>query len=239
MTLDELIDRTRAEATSSEPIDVLASAAGRQQELADLGDQLLDHFVQEARTSGCSWAQIGGALGVTKQAAQQRHSAERGLFSRLKGAVGGTVSGKFARFSQDARSAVVRAQEEARQFCHDQIGPEHLLLGVAAQTGTIGANALREVGADADRLRAAVEEIDGRGSRMPSGHIRFAPQAKKLLELALRQSIHLGHNYIGTEHIVLGVITDGTGRAVQVLRHCGVPLDDLRAAVLSLLDQQK
>jgi hypothetical protein len=238
MTLNELIDRTRAEADSSEPLDLLSSAAGRQQELSELGDQLLDHFVQEARSSGYSWSAIGGALGVTKQAAQQRHTGEKGFVGKIVGALSGKVSGMFARFSQSARSAVVQAQEEARHLHHEQIGPQHVLIGVATQRESIGARALAEAGVDAAGLRAAVEDIDGRGKNWVAGHIRFSPQAKKLLELSLRQSIHLGHNYIGTEHIVLGVITDGTGPAVQVLKHCGVDLEALRAGVLRLLDQQ-
>ena len=121
MTLDEHITQTRVLAGSAEPLEVLASAARRQQELADLGEKLLDHFVQEARTAGCSWSQIGTALGVTKQAAQQRHSTLRSLIGKFKATVESSLEGAFTRFTGNARRAVVLAQEEARRLCHDHI----------------------------------------------------------------------------------------------------------------------
>lgn len=244
MTLDDLIAGTRAEVAGSEPLDVLVTAARRQRNLAELGDQLLDHFVQEARAAGCSWSQIGAALGVTRQAAQQRHSGDRGLLGRLKGAVTETLSGLFKRFSREARAAVVQAQEEARLLGHDYIGTEHLLLGIAAQNAGAGAGALAASGVDLAKLRTTAEEVVGRGVSAPAGHIRFNAgvrfnaEAKAALERSLRQASGLGHNYIGTGHVLLALIPDGSGAAARILTRCDVDLAGLRSTVRALLAQR-
>ncbi len=237
MTLDELIAHTRADAHSLEPLKLLATAARQQQELADLGEKLLDHFVQEARTAGCSWSQIGAALGVTKQAAQQRHSALRSLIGKLKQGVESAMEGTFGRFTGRARRVVVLAQEEARRLHHDHIGTEHVLLGLLAEGEGIGAQALVGAGITLDAARAEVEKIVGCGKGTPKGHIPFTPCAKKALELALRESLHLGHNYIGTEHILLGLLREGKGAGVQAMVAAGAQLDQLRDTVLALLKQ--
>jgi Clp amino terminal domain, pathogenicity island component len=237
MTLDELITQTQGQASSAEPLEVLASAARRQEELADLGEKLLDHFVQEARTAGCSWSQIGTALGVTRQAAQQRHSALRSLIGKLKGGVESVMEGAFTRFSDRARLVVVLAQDEARRLGHDYIGTEHLLLGLLAEGEGIGAQALQGASITLEGARAGVAEIVGYGQGTPGGHIPFAPRAKKVLELALRESLRLNHNYIGTEHILLGLLREGEGAGAQVVAAAGVQPDQLRASVLTLLKQ--
>jgi Clp amino terminal domain, pathogenicity island component len=234
MTLDELIVQTRSCALSLEPLTLLASAARQQQELADLGEKLLDHFVQEARTAGCSWSQIGTALGVTKQAAQQRHSTVRSLISKLKEGVASSLEGMVARFTVGARRAVVLAQEEARNLRHDHIGTEHLLLGVLAEGEGIGAQALVDADLTLDAVRVEVERIVGRGTRARKGHIPFTPRAKKVLELALRQALKLGHNHIGTEHILLGLLHEGQGAGVQAAVAAGAQLEQLRESVEAL-----
>ena len=237
MTLDELVTQTREQALSVDPLAVLASAASRQQELADLGEKLLDHFVQEARAAGCSWSQIGTALGVTKQAAQQRHSALRSLLGKFRGGVASAVEGMFTRFTPPAREVVVLAQEEAVRLRHHYIGTEHLMLGLLVEGESVGAQALQGAGITLDAARAGVEEIIGCGQTTPSGHISFTPRAKKVLELALRESHRLGHNYIGAEHILLGLLREGEGVGVQVVVAAGAKPDELRTSVLALLDQ--
>ncbi len=237
MTLDELIAQTREQASSPQPVELLASAARRQQELADLGEKLLDHFVQEARTAGCSWSQIGTALGVTKQAAQQRHSVVRSLIGKFKGGVESAVGGMFTRFTPPARQVVVLAQEEARRLRHNYIGTEHLLLGLLAGGEGVAAQALQDAGITLDTARAGVEKIIGCGEEAPSGHVPFTPRSKKVLELSLRESHHLGHNYIGTEHVLLGLLREGEGVAAHVIVAAGVQLDQLRDSVLTLLKQ--
>jgi hypothetical protein len=238
MTLDELITQTREQASNPEPIEVLASAARREQELADLGEQLLDYFVQEARAAGCSWSQIGTTLGVTKQAAQQRHSALRSLIGKFKGGVESTLTrGMFTRFTPAARRVVVLAQEQARRLRHDYIGTEHLLLGLLAEGEGVGAQALQDAGITLDAARAGIEEIIGCGEQTPSGHVPFTPRSKKVLELALRESRHLSHHYIGTEHILLGLLREGQGVGAQVIAQTGAQPAQLRANVLTLLDK--
>jgi ClpA/ClpB-like protein len=237
MILDELVTQTRERAGSSEPLEVLASAACRQQELADLGEKLLDHFVQEARTAGCSWSQIGTALGVTRQAAQQRHSTLRSLIGKLKGGVESVMEGAFSRFSDRARLVVVLAQDEARRLGHNYIGTEHLLLGLLVEGEGIGARALQEAGITLDTARAGVEKIVGCGQETPSGHLPFVSRAKKVLELALRESLRLNHNHIGTEHILLGLLREGEGAGVQIIAAAGVQPEQLRDSVLAMLDR--
>jgi hypothetical protein len=235
MTLEELIAQTKSQAVSLEPLTQLASAAHQQQKLADLGEQLLDHFVQEARAAGCSWSQIGTALGVSKQAAQQRHSVLRSLIGKLKEGVASTVEGTFRRFTPRARMAVVLAQEEARQLRHHHIGTEHLLLGLLADGEGVAAQALQGAGITVDAARAEISEITAPGQDTPKNHIPFTPQAKKVLELALRESLDLGHKFLGTEHILLGLLRESAGVAAQVLVKLGADLGQLRASVLDLL----
>ena len=236
MTLDELITQTRSHALSLEPLTLLTSAARQQQELVELGEKLLDHFVQEARTAGCSWSQIGTALGVSKQAAQQRHSALRSLIGRFVDGVESVMGGHMLkRFTSRARRVVVRGQEEARTLCHDHMGTEHLLLGLLAEGEGVAAQALQQAGVTLDAARAEIVEIVGRGQDMTKGHIPFTPRAKKVLELALREALQFGHTFLGTEHILLGLIREGQGLAAQVMIKLDVDLNDLRASVLALL----
>jgi len=237
MTLDELISQTRAQTQSLDPLDLLAGAARRQQELADVGEKLLDHFVQQARSVGCSWSQIGAALGVSKQAAQQRHSALRSFIGKFVSGVEAAKGHAFKRFTSRARQAVVLGQEEARTLRHDYMGTEHLLLGLLAEGGGVASQALQQAGITLDAVRAEVEETVGCGEATPRGHIPFTPQAKKVLELALREALQLGHNFLGTEHVLLGLIRDGEGLATQVLVKLGANLNQLRDNVLVLLNR--
>jgi ATP-dependent Clp protease ATP-binding subunit ClpC len=146
----------------------------------------------------------------------------------------------FQRFTDRARRAVVRAQEEARTLDHHHLGPEHLLLALTHESiGGLGAGALESLGIGLDAVRQRVEEVTGRGEQAPSGRIPFTPQAKKVLELSLQESRGLGHNYIGTEHILLGVIHQGEGVAGQVLSELGASLDGAREQVIRLLDEYR
>ncbi len=237
MTLDELITQTRAQAQSIEPLTLLASAARRQQELSGVGDKLLDHFVQEARAAGCSWSQVGTALGVSKQAAQQRHSALRSFIGKFVDSVESISAAVFKRFTARARRTIVLAQEEARLLQHNYLGTEHLVLGLLAEGDGIGAQALQRAGITLESVRAGIEEFVGRGEGAPKGHIPFTPRAKEVLKLALSEALELGHNYIGTEHILLGLLQEGEGLGVKVLVAAGAQPDQLRATVLILLDQ--
>jgi ATP-dependent Clp protease ATP-binding subunit ClpA len=141
----------------------------------------------------------------------------------------------FERFSGQARHVVVSAQEEARELDHNYIGTEHLLLALLVTSDPLASASLNALGYTYDNVRAKVEEIVGRGKASPGGHIPFTPRAKKVLELSLREALQLKHNYIGTEHILLGLLREGEGIAAQVLadRH---PLDRIRREVLTRIE---
>ena len=141
----------------------------------------------------------------------------------------------FERFTDRARRVVVLAQEEARMLNHNYIGTEHILLGLIHEGEGVAAKALESLGISLEGVRQQVEEIIGQGQQAPSGHIPFTPRAKKVLELSLREALQLGHNYIGTEHILLGLIREGEGVAAQVLVKLGADLNRVRQQVIQLL----
>jgi ATP-dependent Clp protease ATP-binding subunit ClpC len=142
----------------------------------------------------------------------------------------------FERFTDRARRAVVLAQEEARMLNHDYIGTEHLLLGLIHEGKGVAAKALEQMRITEEAVRQQVEEIVGRGQQVPrSGHIPFTPRAKKVLKLSLREALQLGHSYIGTEHILLGLMREGEGVAAQVLLRLGADADGTRHQVIELL----
>jgi len=141
----------------------------------------------------------------------------------------------YEQFTDRARRAVVQAQEEAKMLNHNYIGTEHILLGLIHEGDGVAAKALESLGISLDAVRQQVEEIIGRGPQAPSGHIPFTPRAKKVFELALREALQLGHNYIGTEHILLGLIREGDGVAAQVLVKLGGDLNRVRQRVIQLL----
>src|SRR5437660_4279187 len=141
----------------------------------------------------------------------------------------------FERCTDRARRVVALAQEEARMLNHNYIGTEHILLGLIRESEGVAAKALESLGISLEAVRRQVKEIIGRGQQAPSGHIPFTPRAKKVLELSLREALQLGHNYIGTEHILLGLIREGAGVAAQVLVKLGADLNRVRQQVIQLL----
>jgi ATP-dependent Clp protease ATP-binding subunit ClpA len=141
----------------------------------------------------------------------------------------------FERFTDQARRVVVVAQEESRKLGHDYIGTEHILLGILGAGESVAVEALASLGVSLEAARRQVEEIVGSGSHQVSGHIPFTRRAKKVLELSLREAILLGHNYIGTEHILLGLIREGEGVGAEVLTRLGADLDRTRQQVIQLL----
>jgi len=145
----------------------------------------------------------------------------------------------FERFTDRARRVVVLAQEEARMLDHNYIGTEHILLGLIHEGEGVAAKALTSLGISLQAVRQQVEEIIGQGQHGPTGHIPFTPRAKKVLELSLREALQLGHNYIGTEHILLGLIREGEGVAAQVLVRLGADLNRVRHQVIQLVHVAK
>jgi ATP-dependent Clp protease ATP-binding subunit ClpA len=140
----------------------------------------------------------------------------------------------FERFTDKARRAVVLAQEEARLLGHDYIGAEHILLGLIWEGSGVAGQALDSMGITHDVARQRVEQVVGRGQGQPTGHIPFTPPAKKALQLSLREAIQLGDNYIGTEHILLGLVREGEGTAIQVLEGMGLEPTQVRRVVTDL-----
>ena len=141
----------------------------------------------------------------------------------------------FERFTDRARRVVVLAQEEARALNHDYIGTEHILLGLIHEGEGIAARALESLNISLEAVHQQVEQMIGRGLAAPTGHIPFTPRAKKVLELSFREALQLGHNYIGTEHILLGLVREEEGVGAQVLQRLGPNLDSVGFAVIQEL----
>jgi ATP-dependent Clp protease ATP-binding subunit ClpC len=141
----------------------------------------------------------------------------------------------FERFTDRARRVVVLAQEEARILNHNYIGTEHILLGLVHEGEGVAANALESLGISLETVRGEVEETIGHGQSAPTGHIPFTPRAKKVLELALREAMQLGHKHIGPEHLLLGLVREGEGVAARVLQKLGLDLKRVREQVIQVL----
>jgi hypothetical protein len=219
-------DRTLA-CTDLERLDVAVKYG---EILKGLGDDLVGHFVEEARKDGASWSQIGGRLGVSKQAAHQRH-IQRGpkLFGGRRRASGEAF---FVRFSEEARALVARAQDEARSLKHNYLGIEHLLLALTTKAGGAAERLLREAGVTSAGVRAQVELMVGEGRETPNGRIPFTPRSKRALHLARGAA---GSGMIETTHLLLGILEVPDGMGVEILDSLGVSRDDLRSRTEAFL----
>lgn len=220
-TLDELIRDVRS--ASDDVLVQLEAAAGRAGELAELGDALLTHFVDRCRRSGHTWAEIGAHLGVTRQAVQKR----------FVDAVGAGVS--LERFTLRARQVLDRAQAVATDLQHSYVGTEHVLLALFDDREALGAMALDRLGVTRADVERFVLGRTGRGSHPAAGTQPFTPRARKVLEEAVNAALDLGHNYVGTEHLLLGLYRGQDGLAKQALEHLGAGPKLARDAVVSLL----
>jgi hypothetical protein len=231
--LERLIQRVESAHPGAEALERVSHASEVAAELADTGDRLVDYFVSAAREAGCSWTAIGSSLGVTKQAAQQRFSLSQKwrwpTFPRLK-----SKKGFFNRFTDKARRIVMDAQTQARALNHNYIGTEHLLLALSNGDGVAG-DVLRSLGVTPAGVRDKIESIVGEGEKSPPGHIPFTPRSKKVLELSLRESLRLGHNYIGTEHVLLGILRESQGLAMQILSELKTPMDAIEPKIREVL----
>lgn len=226
-------DHLVAAVDAAEPteLDRIGAAVVMADELGALGDRVVTHFVEAARRSGCSWSQIGGQLGVSKQAAQQAFVAgpRRGRFGRRP------ATRPHWRWSDEAGLVLKATKDEARALGHDHVGTEHLLLGLTSGDG-IGARALRRLGVDHDAVRGHVEAIIGAGDAPGSARPPFTPRTKKVLELAVREAIRLHHDRVRTEHLMLALVREGQGVAAQILvQRLGVDLASVSRTVDDLL----
>lgn len=215
ISLADLIARLDEELPDSSELARISEARLRAQTLSDLGDQLLDHYVGKAKQVGASWSEIGDAIGVTRQAAQQRHTPA-----------------PFDRYTNLNRHTIVLAQEAARTYKHDLIGTEHLLLGLLGEPQGLAYELLVAKAGSEQRVRDAIEEVMApAGEKALRGHIAFRPASKEAIEQALRASVDLGHDWVGTEHSLLGLIRTEESPAAQILRNLGFTSDELHETV--------
>ena len=217
--LDDLIEATKK--AHAGPLERLTGAVIVADHLGDVADHLIGHFVDQARRSGASWTDIGRSIGVTKQAAQQRFvPKDPGQVPDLDSSQG------FTRFTPRARNAVMAAQNEARAAGHDQIRPEHLVLGLLTVPAALAAAALVAQGVQPDDVRQAVTAVLPPPAAEVPALIPFDQQARKALELTFREALRMGHNYIGTEHILFALLElEGTGSVLA-----GLGIDKAAAA---------
>jgi hypothetical protein len=204
--LDDLIDAIKK--VHSDALEQLSDAVIAADHLGDVADHLIGHFVDQARRSGASWTDIGRSMGVTKQAAQKRFVPKvPGEPSDLDPSQG------FGRFTPRARNVVMAAQNEARSARNDEIRPDHLVLGLLSEPDGLAARAIAAQGVPLETVRQAVTATLPPAVDQVSELIPFDAQARKALELTFREALRMGHNYVGTEHILLALLEleDGSG----------------------------
>ena len=222
VSLDTLIRAIKSVHTDA--LEQLTDAVLAAEHLGEVADHLIGHFVDQARRSGASWTDIGTSMGVTKQAAQKR-------FVPKADTAGIDPNEGFARFTPRARTAVVSAQTTARDAQNIEIGPEHLILGLLGDTESLAIAILAAQGVQPDQIRAAITLPAATGQALDL--VPFSGPAKKVLELTFREALRLGHNYIGTEHILLALLEseDGDGP----LHGLGISKDATTATLIELL----
>lgn len=222
ISLVDLIARLDEQFPDANDLSRISEAHLRAQTLSDLGDQLVDHYVGKAKRAGASWSEIGDALGVSKQAAQQR-----------------PTPGAFERFSNLNRHSIVLAQEAARTHKHDSIGTEHILLGLLGEPRGLAYEVLIAKAESEQSLRDTIEEaMPPAGKKALRGHIAFGPQSKAVIEQAHRASADLGHDWVGTEHMLLGLIRVKESPAAQILRNLGFTPDDILGTVKTEINKR-
>ena len=222
--LDDLISVIKG--VHDEPLEQLTDAVLAAESLGEVADHLIGHFVDQARRSGASWTDIGKCMGVTKQAAQKRFvpKADTTPIDPNEG---------FTRFTPRARTAVVEAQNAARDAENLEITPDHLVLGMLTDGESLAMRLLASQGIDAERIRAAITLPPATGERHEL--IPFNGPAKKVLELTFREALRLGHNYIGTEHLVLALLE--AENAEGPLHAVGVDRERFETGLAELLRQ--
>jgi Clp amino terminal domain, pathogenicity island component len=222
ISLADLIARLDQELADADDLERISEAHLRAQTLSDLGDQLVDHYVGRAKQAGASWSEIGDALGVSKQAAQQR-----------------PAPAAFDRFTDLNRHSIVLAQEAARTHKHDFIGTEHILLGLLGEPRGMAYELLIAKAESEERIRDAIEEaMPPAGKKALRGHIAFRPESKKAIEQARQAAADLGHDRVGTEHTLLGLIRADESAAAHVLRDLGFTSDELHETVATELTER-
>src|SRR5580658_10463156 len=243
-SLQELIDTVRLDTATDNPVDQLVTAASTVADLEDTSDALLGHFVDRCRREGRSWSEISGALGVTKQAVHKRFAA--GLADRI---IQATPQPTLERFTLRARNVVLAARPLAVRLGHSQAGSEHLLLALFEEPEGIAAKALSAMGVSPESVRAAIlarrpagtappaDEDEPAGPEGPGaeGSVGASPDGRLALRNALAIALELGHNYIGTEHLLLGLYRQPDSPAAVILAVVGAGEAETRTRVLEML----
>jgi hypothetical protein len=220
-TLDGLIREVQRE--SEDVLAQLEIASQRAAELADLGDSLLTHFVDRCRTAGRTWAEIGAHLGVTRQAVQKR----------FVDSVGDAVT--MERFTMKARQVVDASRDVATAMRHNYVGTEHQLLALFDVEAALASRALAELGTSRGQVEREVLARVPHGTKAVSALQPLTPRARKVLEEAVNAAVDLGHNYVGSEHLLLGLYRGQEGVALQVLNALGITRDVAKQKVIELL----
>ncbi|HZQ77126.1 MAG TPA: Clp protease N-terminal domain-containing protein [Acidimicrobiia bacterium] len=211
--LDDLVGTVERLQPDGDEIARLQTAVVLSERLGELGDHLVGHFVDEARRVGASWREIGDGLGVSKQAAQKRFVPTAGDVPQ---------EGFLSRFTPRAREALSVARDTARRLGHDHVRTEDLVAGLVIDAHGLSAQAIAAQGVAADDVLAAVEATATSSEAALPEHLPFAAEAKKVLEAALREAFRRRHNYIGTEHLLLGVLADRRSTGARLLHDLGV-----------------
>jgi hypothetical protein len=220
VNLRHLIEQLDSDLAGSDVLAKVSEAQQRARSLTGIGDQLIDHFVSKAREAGTPWSQLGEALGVSKQAAQQRWP-----------------TGAFSRFTERARHAVVLSQERARDLRHGQVDTEHLLLGLLGEEEGLGAKVVIAAAGSRAAAEQLINESLTPGSEKPPTHIPYTELSKDALKETLNVALEMGHNYIGTEHILLGLLRVPSGKAAELLDRIGIRYKDAYAQLSQLINE--
>jgi hypothetical protein len=222
LEIEQLVDLVEDNAADGTRLDHLTEAVRVADGLNVMADQLIGHFVDRARDTGASWAEIGSALGVSKQAVQKRFVAKRAPRES---------KGLFTRFDDDARSVALDAMEQAREAGHDRIQTGHIVLALIEPPQGLPAMTIESQGVSLEQVRESMRVILGPAQGTVSGHLPFAADAKKVLELALREAIRTRSRVIRPEHILLGVLRDQKSPAVVCLAGLGVDRRKIEKAI--------
>ena len=235
--LDELISYVTS--TDGNALDRVSAAVRISEHLGELADHLIGHFVDQARRTGASWTEIGQSMGVTKQAAQKRFVPRASDWPDLLSGAFPPDPVKFSRFTDRARRAVIAARQEAIRRRNDRVLPEHLVLGLLHEQEGLAARTVAALGVSPEAARAAL------GATLPAampdevtpGHVPFDSRAMKVLELTLREALALGHNYIGTEHILLGLLEEEENVGGGPLAGLGITRERARDWLVPVLER--
>jgi Clp amino terminal domain, pathogenicity island component len=227
--LDDLIDHVRAKRPEGDALEHLSDAVLVAEHLGDVSDHLVGHFVDQARRAGASWTDIGGSMGVSKQAAQKRFVP--------RGPIDIPEPGNWARFTDRARQVLAAAQRHARETGYPEVAPEHVLLGLVEDPDGMAGATITGQGVALEQVRSAVTGALGEGPGATTGHTGFGGGARQLLAVTLREAVRLGHNYVGTEHILLALLDDDTTVPAALLAGLGVTKARSEELVRQALDQ--